>query len=269
MSTSEHGSKTRWPWWGQFLLAVIALVTASGLLIFMPVLSASQVAGDGGAGGLAVWGPMFSVLIGITSMTITGIFVFMTFRIDRGARAEAREVAKEVAQEEAGKDETIRKAKEQVMEMAGEAKGAISTAKANVDEVAKKATGAMKATIDRVKYEEKTATEAAGEAKEAIFEAKKGVADAATGAKRAIGASANSVAGEEKTAVNAANEAKGAIKAHADNAIREVEEHARDVKSAMFAAEGHVKEEEKKTIEAMSAARDRSGPEKRQEDPET
>lgn len=41
MNRDEHGkpagdgredSGTRWPWWGQFLLAVIALVTASRLL---------------------------------------------------------------------------------------------------------------------------------------------------------------------------------------------------------------------------------------------
>lgn len=43
---------------------------------------------------MEVWGPLLSALLGLTTMTVSGIFVFMTFRIDRGARQEAQETAK-------------------------------------------------------------------------------------------------------------------------------------------------------------------------------
>ena len=48
--------------------------------------------------GSGEWdGSLTAVLITVVGVLITGIFVFMAFRIDRGARAEARQVAEEVS----------------------------------------------------------------------------------------------------------------------------------------------------------------------------
>ncbi len=43
---------------------------------------------------------MIVVFVGLTTMTISGMFIFMTFRIDRGAKAEAREEAQKVVKTE-------------------------------------------------------------------------------------------------------------------------------------------------------------------------
>ncbi len=47
------------------------------------------------AGGVVDYQPILVVLVGMTTATITGVFVFMTFRIDRGTQQEAERVAKE------------------------------------------------------------------------------------------------------------------------------------------------------------------------------
>ena len=51
-----------------------------------------------------VWGPMIAVLVGLTMMTVSGIFIFMTFRIDRGTKLEAREEAQKTAKKNAKKN---------------------------------------------------------------------------------------------------------------------------------------------------------------------
>ena len=90
--------QTRWPWWGQLILAIVALATACGLLIVIPMYIVPKAIGD--ADGVSrSFMAMITVLIGLTTMTISGMFIFMTFRIDRGAKTEAREVA----EKEAGK----------------------------------------------------------------------------------------------------------------------------------------------------------------------
>ena len=104
---SGDKDKTHWPWWGQFLLAVIALSIACILLIWLPMeIGSKTILGSNSTGGTAgnaftTFAPMIVVFVGLTTMTISGMFLFMTFRIDRGARLTAREEAQSVARGEA------------------------------------------------------------------------------------------------------------------------------------------------------------------------
>lgn len=119
---SGDKDKTHWPWWGQFLLAVIALSIACVLLIWLPIEIGSRMASGSNDTGsteetaFTTFAPMIVVFVGLTTMTISGMFLFMTFRIDRGARLTAREEAgreaRKVAKEEA--EMTARERTEQI-----------------------------------------------------------------------------------------------------------------------------------------------------------
>ena len=98
---SRHAKRAsgEWPWGAQFSLAVVAMLLAALFLIGLPyfVMSAENWRNPGTAAAPSgAWTAMIPVLIGLTTMTISGIFVFMTFRIDRGARAEARDTAEKI-----------------------------------------------------------------------------------------------------------------------------------------------------------------------------
>ena len=95
----KNDNPTRWPWWAQLILAIVALVIACGLLIVIPVYVASMRGGVESMDRSLM--AMIAVFVGLTTMTISGMFLFMTFRIDRGARAEAGKVAEKVAGKEA------------------------------------------------------------------------------------------------------------------------------------------------------------------------
>ena len=84
----------QWPWPVQFVTLLIVLVVAT-ILIILPVLVV-RVLGDEYAfsSGTDLWTAMIAILLGLTTMTVSGVFVFMTFRIDRGARLEAQKIAK-------------------------------------------------------------------------------------------------------------------------------------------------------------------------------
>ena len=89
-----------WPWWAQFSLALFAMILAALFLIGLlySVMTAENWMDPGTAAAPSgAWTAMVPVLMGFTTMTISGIFVFMTSRIDRGARAEARKIAENVA----------------------------------------------------------------------------------------------------------------------------------------------------------------------------
>lgn len=73
------------------LLVLITLVLSGAMIVLL--FKASN-GGDGGEWNTA----FFTVLIGLFGVLITGLFVFMAFRIDRGARWEARRVAEEVSE---------------------------------------------------------------------------------------------------------------------------------------------------------------------------
>ena len=91
---ANHGTLSKWPWGAQFAAVMTVLVLASFLLIVMPVLGVMRLNESSGVtDGMEVWGAMLAALLGLTTMTISAILLFMTLRIDRGARAEARKAA--------------------------------------------------------------------------------------------------------------------------------------------------------------------------------
>ena len=57
---------------------------------------------------------MIVVFVGLTTMTISGMFLFMTFRIDRGARAEAGKVARKAVKAELDIVGAAREAREKI-----------------------------------------------------------------------------------------------------------------------------------------------------------
>lgn len=81
------------PWGARFILFLVALALAASMIV-LPIWSVQQY---GATSGSDLWGPMLAMLIGLTTMTISGIFVFMTFRIDRGTKLTAQWTARRIA----------------------------------------------------------------------------------------------------------------------------------------------------------------------------
>ena len=107
-----RGFSDDWPDWAKpvFALAVAAI------WIGVPLVSAwSLSARTVQAGGVVDYQPVLVVLVGMTTATITGIFVFMTFRIDRGTRLKVEEVTGKALKDEKKKlDKAIKDAKDAV-----------------------------------------------------------------------------------------------------------------------------------------------------------
>ena len=106
--------REKWPWGAQLFLTLMALIVLVGLIVFPPIYSATKMSiGSGPSDAVQVWTPMLSVLIALTTVTISGIFLFMTFRIDRGTRRIARRQAKKQSEKVAKKhlDDTAKCAK--------------------------------------------------------------------------------------------------------------------------------------------------------------
>lgn len=81
------------PGFQKLVAALLVLITVT-ICSAMFVLVAKAV-DDGTAGAWHT--AFFTVLIGLFGVLITGLFVFMAFRIDRGAKWEAQQVAKKAA----------------------------------------------------------------------------------------------------------------------------------------------------------------------------
>lgn len=88
---TKIGFSDDWPKWAKptFALAVAAM-WIGGPMVAAWNLAARTVQ----EGGVVDYQPILVVLVGMTTVTITGVFVFMTFRIDRGTKRKARGVAK-------------------------------------------------------------------------------------------------------------------------------------------------------------------------------
>ena len=84
----------RLPWVARFILFVLVLLLAA-FMIGLPVWSIQRY---GATTGIDLWGPVVTMLLGLTTMTVSGIFVFMTFRIDRGTKLRAEWTAKKTAE---------------------------------------------------------------------------------------------------------------------------------------------------------------------------
>ena len=84
-------------------MVVFALALLGALLVGLPVLSAVMLGGAAGTEPREIWTPMIAVLVGLTTVTVSGIFLFMTFRIDRGTRRTAKRTAQKTAKRTARK----------------------------------------------------------------------------------------------------------------------------------------------------------------------
>ena len=118
-TSAKNGFFDGWP---NRAKPVFALAVAA-IWIGVPIVAAWSLSARAvQAGGVVDYQPLVAVLIALTTATITGIFVFMTFRIDRGTKTKAGEVArktaKDVAEEAANKrlDKAVDEAKKAVMD---------------------------------------------------------------------------------------------------------------------------------------------------------
>ena len=100
----EEGLFDDWPKWSKPLLALSAMILLGGVWIGIPLLSALKLVEPNlQSEGQVNYQPMMAVLIAMTTATIAGIFVFMTFRIDRGTRLKAEHEVKETLKKEQGR----------------------------------------------------------------------------------------------------------------------------------------------------------------------
>lgn len=96
----EEGFFEDWPKWSKPVLALSAMILLGGVWIGIPLMSAWKLGIDSAQATVQLdYEPMIAVLVAMTTATIAGIFVFMTFRIDRGTRLKAERVAKDKVDE--------------------------------------------------------------------------------------------------------------------------------------------------------------------------
>lgn len=139
------GFSDGWPKWAKpvFALAVAAI------WIGMPLFAAwSLSARTVQAGGVVDYQPVLVVLVGMTTATITGTFVFMTFRIDRGTKKKAGEVARRAAKK-AARRAAKKAAEKELKETKAAAKDAETAARA-AEAAAKNARVAAETALDGV-----------------------------------------------------------------------------------------------------------------------
>ena len=87
-----NGFFDNWPDWAK----PVVVLAGFALWIVVPLVSALKLVDHGvQSGGPVDYQPMMAVLIAMTTATIAGIFLFMTFRIDRGTRRKAEYSARD------------------------------------------------------------------------------------------------------------------------------------------------------------------------------
>ena len=225
--------ESKWPWWGQLILAIVALGTACSLLIVIPTHVASM-HGEVGVVNRSLMA-MITVFVGLTTMTISGMFLFMTFRIDRGAKAEAGKIAEKEAKKVA--KEVARKVAE-------------DRVKDKIDFVR-----AQAETVEKIKV-------AGGEAVGLIGEA--GNAEVAkikeTGSE-AVGRVGEAGDAEVAKIEEAGGESTAEVRRSGEDAKNEIEETGREERDQMERAGNEAKEKVKKAgddaVEEVGEVRDR------------
>ena len=110
------------------IVAALIVVCWVGL----PIWSATQFIRSGSTSTSDAWTPLLSVFVALTTMTVSAIFLFMTFRIDRGAKSEARLVAKKAAKKVVEK--IAKEAERKVTRVTEKAEGAITKIQNEVKE---------------------------------------------------------------------------------------------------------------------------------------
>lgn len=90
----KTGFSDGWPAWAKPTFAL----AGTAMWIGVPMIAAWNLsARTVQAGGVVDYQPIMAVLLAMTTATITGIFVFMTFRIDRGTKRKAERAARKEA----------------------------------------------------------------------------------------------------------------------------------------------------------------------------
>ena len=121
----EEGFFEDWPKWSKPVFALSAMILLGGVWIGIPLMSAWKLGIDSAHADVQ-WDyePMIAALVAMTTATIAGIFVFMTFRIDRGTRLKAERVAKEKADEIVKEkfDDFEKRSKEKMSKFDGDSK---------------------------------------------------------------------------------------------------------------------------------------------------
>ena len=92
-SKDGNGFFEDWPGWAKFWLAFAGMIFIGGLWVALPLLNAWRLMHE--EARIEVdYEPMMAMYIALATVTITGIFLFMTLRIDRGTRLKAESVAR-------------------------------------------------------------------------------------------------------------------------------------------------------------------------------
>lgn len=98
-AAEESGFFDDWPKWSKPIFALSAMILLGGAWIGVPLLSALKLIDNNAQAGVVDYTPMITMFVAMTTATITGIFLFMTLRIDRGTRLKAERVAKDKVDE--------------------------------------------------------------------------------------------------------------------------------------------------------------------------
>lgn len=137
-SNDKKGFFDDWPAWAKLTLTLAALVCIGGVWVGLPVLSAVSLIDSSVPQNADLnYMPMISVLIAMTTATITGIFLFMSLRIDRGTRNTAEKTAKKTAKKVTKKaiNKAVREAKRKHDDVVEDSKRAVREARQKVDDV--------------------------------------------------------------------------------------------------------------------------------------
>ena len=163
----DRNNKKVWPFSSQETFVGVVAVLIIVCWVGLPIWSATQFIRNGSTSTADTWTPLLSVFVALTTLTVSAIFLFMTFRIDRGAKFEARAEAKEAVEkiaEEATKEaaeESARKVTAKAREATAKAREATAKAREAITEVKKEVEEKARETITEIKKEvEQKAAEA-------------------------------------------------------------------------------------------------------------
>lgn len=157
---SQRGEdRSEWPWYAVFLLVVVFSLIATLLFVFPPALARILGVSPGGGEvpGLDLWiGPY----VALTTVLLSAIFLFMTLRIDRGARSEAQKEARKEAKHQ------IKRRHEELAELKQKAETLTENAEAAKKDAETAKAEAVKAR-DGARVAKKDAEDARGQAAKA------------------------------------------------------------------------------------------------------
>lgn len=119
----EKGFFEEWPDWSKPTMALAAIILLGGAWIGVPSMMAWHLMQESIEMGDASYEPIVTVLVAMTTATIAGTFLFMTFRIDRGTRLKAESVANRAVEDE------VKNANSQLTKIENDAKRLLEDAK--------------------------------------------------------------------------------------------------------------------------------------------